>query len=410
MASQNQPTVSTYAEKTKKRIQPITTIENPSDEQGIIFNHTGEHTIRDYLLALSDQVGGPQNIIAASRVSGSKVIVFLKNKALVDDFQSKKGGFQLGPLFFPTKKLKPPTTKLLISNISPTIPNNLLEELLVNTLQLKLLSPITYLRVNPNDDVFGHIISWRRQVHISSKFDSTKIPPTTEIVYNSHTYRIFFSADNLACFKWGNQGHKAEDCPQIYDPSSNNLLLHQEPPIAPQTGTEVESATVIPPLPKRAASSPESTVVSNEQHSSTTANAQPQVSSTPHVNKKIRVEPPSHSTEALANANANAQSPSTPPDLPPLTQEQLADQLKPLYADPKNKPSITIENLAAYIDTCKNPSKDAAPNLLKYNLRPNQMVPILRRSHSLIQNTKSKGRITRIVTALSPPPPATPPT
>ena len=404
MSSANQ--VSTYAETAKKRISPITTIENPTDEQGIIFNHTGEHTIRDYLLALSELVGGPKNIIAASRVSGSKIIVFLKTKELVHEFQSNKGGFQLGQLFFPTKKLKPPTTKLLMSNVSPTIPNDLLEDILVNTLKLKLLSPMTYLRVNPNDEIFGHIISWRRQVYISSKFDSTKIPPTIEITHNSRTYRIFFSADNLACFKCGNQGHKAEDCPQIGDQNTNVNLLDLQSPTPSPSNIGDSSIKDFPPInPKRSAPSTasETSVIPTAQLPLATTNAQTQVSSAPPVNKKLKTET-SAGLSDHPTANTNAQTPPTPTDIPALTIDQIVEQVKSLYADPaKYKPPIAIENLATFIDSCRNPSKDAILNLQKYNVRSNLMIPILQRSHSLIQNAKTKSRITRIVTALSPP-------
>jgi len=321
MSSINQAQVTSYAEKTKKRILPITTIENPSDEQGIIFNHAGEHTIRDYLLALSDLVGGPQNIIAASRVSGGKVIVFLKNKELVHEFQSKKGGFQLGALYFPTKKLKPPTTKLLLSNVSPTIPNNLLEDILVNTLKLKLLSPITYLRVSPNDDIFGHIISWRHQVYISSNFDSSKIPPTVEIVHNSRNYRLFLSADSLACFKCGNQGHKAEDCPHIEDQNRAKDLVDSHSSFPPLTNNEetlidgIQSAA-----PKRTAPSTVSGT-SSEQPQPAIPNAQTQASVAPQSSKKLKLEPSTVQTELTA-VGTNISPPPTPNDLPALTLKQ----------------------------------------------------------------------------------------
>lgn len=207
----------TYADRTKKRITPITIINNPTDEQGLIFNHVGENKIRDYLIAISQLVGGPQNIVAASRVSGGKVIVFLSSKELVQTFQEQHGGFKLDTAFIPTKKLKAPATKLVISNVSPTIPNAALEDILVNTLHLKLVSPISFLRVSPNDDVFSHVISWRRQVYLSPNADCSQIPPTVEITHASRTYRIFFSSDSLACFKCGIKGHKAEDCTQIFD-------------------------------------------------------------------------------------------------------------------------------------------------------------------------------------------------
>ena len=397
---------SSYAEKTRRKITPITSIQNPTDEQGIIFNHIGEHKIRDYLLAISEQVGGAQNIVAASRVSSGKVIIFLNSKQLVDTFQEEKGGFQLGPAFVPTKKLKAPATKLIISNVSPTIPNTTLEEILIKTLQLNLVSPISFLRVNPKDDIFAHVISWRRQVYLSPNEDCSKIPPLIEITHASRSYRIFFSADNLACFKCGVKGHKAEDCTK----NSEDITEDSFPPNAEManSGTKTvitetatpQSSSEFPPLPSKRVLPSTTSSNSDEQNLLEINNTGAQNSSIQHSIKRQKTDPNSTLADQISAATGN-----TPIDVPALTLKQLADQLKPLYADPtKYKPPLSADNLASYIDSCKNPSKDAIPNLQKYSVPIAQITPALQKSHSIIQNTKSKGRITRIMTALNPKP------
>lgn len=87
-------TPTTYAQKTKKKIIPLTTFNHPSEDQYIIFNHVDELKIRDYLLAIYKLVGGAQNILAASRVSGGKVIVFLSSPEIVEKFQLEHGASQ----------------------------------------------------------------------------------------------------------------------------------------------------------------------------------------------------------------------------------------------------------------------------------------------------------------------------
>ena len=206
----------TFAETTKKRISPLTTFAPPpSEEQGIIFQHVEDTKIRDYLMAIYGLIGGPQNIVAASRVSGGRIIIFLASIDIVNRFQSEHGGFQLGNLSIKTKKLKTPAIKVIISNVSPTIPNSVLETYLTTTYGLQLVSPIAVLRVSPSDDIFSHVISWRRQVYIHPNTDKTKIPTSFQLTYAERSYRIFLTTDSLLCFKCNSKGHKAEDCSKI---------------------------------------------------------------------------------------------------------------------------------------------------------------------------------------------------
>lgn len=63
-----------YSDKTKTKISPLAKFNHPHDDQGIIFN-----CILDYQF-------GPQNIIAASKISNNRVVVHLKSASLVDNF------------------------------------------------------------------------------------------------------------------------------------------------------------------------------------------------------------------------------------------------------------------------------------------------------------------------------------
>ncbi len=217
----------TFAEKTKKKIQPIHNFNHPTEEQGLIFKHVEGATIREYLLIIYKMVGGARNIVAASRVSGGKVILFLASKDLVDKFQEDHGGFTFGSTYITTRKLQAPAVKIILSNVSPIIPNSVIEEQLVNTFKLKLISPISILRINPNDDLFAHIICWRRQVYAHHSTNPTHIPATFEINYANRSYRIFLTTDNLVCFKCGTKGHKAETCPHVTEEEFEDTTYNQ---------------------------------------------------------------------------------------------------------------------------------------------------------------------------------------
>ncbi len=213
----NKPSRPTFADKLTKKIQPLSNFEHPTEEQGLIFNHLDGTKIREYLIAIYQLVGGAANIVAASRVSGGRVIIFLGSKELVESFQQNHGGFKLHNTFIKTRKLKTPAVKLVLSNISPIVPNADVEKALKETLNLKLASPVSILRVSPQDDLFPHVVSWRRQVYVHSTDDNYVFPSSFILNYAERSYRIFLNADNLTCFKCSTRGHKAENCPQIVD-------------------------------------------------------------------------------------------------------------------------------------------------------------------------------------------------
>lgn len=207
----------TYAESTKKKITPLTSFDAPTEEQGIIFNHVDGTKICEYLMAIYELVGGAQNILAASRVSGGKVIIFLASKEIVAKFQLEYSGFDLNGAFVKTRKLKTPAYKIVLSNVSPTIPNSVLEEHLKTNLGLRLVSPMSILRVSPSHEIFSHVVSWRRQVYVHSETDPSKIPVTIQLEYSERIYRIFINTDEFICFKCGTKGHKADACTHMGD-------------------------------------------------------------------------------------------------------------------------------------------------------------------------------------------------
>ncbi len=128
-----------------KKIKPLISFDYPTEDQGLIFNHIEGKKIREYLAAICSLIGGAHNIIAASRISGGRVTIFLAAKGIVNKFQEEHGGFLIDQTFIKSRKLKSPSVKIVLSNVSPTIPNTAIEDLLTENLKLKLASPISIL-------------------------------------------------------------------------------------------------------------------------------------------------------------------------------------------------------------------------------------------------------------------------
>lgn len=239
MATSNQQPASqimlTYAAKTKRKITPLISFAHPDEIQGIIFNHVNDTPIPNYFEALSPLIGGPLNIIAASRVSGNRVIIFLSNANIVNDFMTNHGGFRINEGYVKIRYLKSTLTKLILSNVSPMIPTILLENYLSKTLNLDLVSPISIFRVNPNDEKYAHI-SFRRQLYYRPKANAPPLLDSFLLEHNDHSYRIFITYDELLRFKCKSKGHKADDCEASVE--FNSLILEHNkedlPPLSEQ--------------------------------------------------------------------------------------------------------------------------------------------------------------------------------
>lgn len=85
-----------YANNVKQnKICPLTDLFTPNKEQGITFLCRKDYKLRDYLMALKDFIQGAQNIIAASKVNNNRIIIFLKNEDLLDNFMHNHGAFSI---------------------------------------------------------------------------------------------------------------------------------------------------------------------------------------------------------------------------------------------------------------------------------------------------------------------------
>lgn len=169
----------------------------------------------------------------------------------MEKFQLEYGGFTIGSNYFETRKLKAPSVKIILSNVSPTIPNNVIETSLTQ-LGLKPITPISILRFNRSDDIFSHVVSWRRQFYLPANTDLTKIPPVISVTHEDRIYQIFLTKGDYICFKCSKKGHKAENCIEasFIDEEVEDHSNNMEPPLQPQILATLPT-TSFPALPSK---------------------------------------------------------------------------------------------------------------------------------------------------------------
>lgn len=131
----------------------------------------------------------------------------------MEDFLTQHGGILIN-LEFIYAKILLNNKKIILSNVSTVIPNNILEKYLTEDLKLNISSKISILCVNLSDEMFSHVISWQRQFYCRMDDENIRDIPNSFLLYlGGKTHRIFLTHDDFVCFKCNNRGHKADACP-----------------------------------------------------------------------------------------------------------------------------------------------------------------------------------------------------
>jgi len=131
--------------------------------------------------------------------------------------------------------LEASSRKVVLSNVSPELPDSLLLESLspLGKVTSRLMSLGASLR-NPN---YQHIKSFRRSVYIQLCINENTLPSSVPISFENRHYRIFLSFGDMTCFNCKQTGHTKQNCPKSTEPAP--------PAIVPSSTEKVkEHATV----------------------------------------------------------------------------------------------------------------------------------------------------------------------
>lgn len=141
----NQKTIS-YAGAARK---PATNTF-PKKDQAIIINVIDGLTLSDYVIRLADLIGGG-NILFASRISNNRICLYLSSKQIVEDVINHHSTIRIHNQETSIRRLVSPARRIILSNVAPTIPHELLEDT-IRDLGFKPVSPVTLLRAGVSRD------------------------------------------------------------------------------------------------------------------------------------------------------------------------------------------------------------------------------------------------------------------
>ena len=122
-----------------------------------------------------------------------------------------------------------PTQRLILSNVSPSIPHEYIEKFLTN-INIRMTSKLTFLRTGIQETNFTHIMSFRRQYFVNPD-DLPKIRQSFLVNHDNTQYRIFASTDKLNCFLCKQEGHVAK----YWSNSPQSTATNQEETMEPKS-------------------------------------------------------------------------------------------------------------------------------------------------------------------------------
>lgn len=199
-------------------------IQFPSKLQAILFNSLPDTKIEEYLIALGEVVH-PRNILFSSRLSNNRICIYLSSESLVEKFMSGPAEITIKGENLKARKLITPNERLLLSGVCPSIPHILIENELTK-FGLKLMSPLTFLRIGSQLPEFQHVLSFRRQTYIQPLAD-IDLPSSFLMTYDQTSYRIYLSLDKPSCFICKKTGHIAANCPNHNQQNDSSHIQHQ---------------------------------------------------------------------------------------------------------------------------------------------------------------------------------------
>lgn len=209
--------------------------KTPSRDQAIVFNSIDGIPQKDYVLAVG-KIVSPKNITFVSRISNNRFCIFLSSKQTLDNLLETHPSISINNQELPIRRLNNPAKRIVISNVCPSINNQIILEQL-KIINITPVSQISHLKAGIFAEGYDHILSFRRQMYIKHD-DIPKLPSSLLISANESQFRIFFTDDKITCFTCKSTGHTTLTCKKSNlnnteissSPQRTNAYEHNSPP------------------------------------------------------------------------------------------------------------------------------------------------------------------------------------
>ena len=194
----------------------------PTRDQAVILPSINDTKIEDYLYAIGEIVK-PENIFAASRISNGRICIFLSSVQIANELVEKHSQITINQQKLKVRKFITPSKRIILSGVSPHIPHTIVEKALISN-NLKLSSPINFIKYNTTKKEYNHVCSFRCQVYCVVDPDKEfNLPDSILIKYEEETVRIFLTDDSIFCNFCKIRGdHITEKCTKNINQEGDN--------------------------------------------------------------------------------------------------------------------------------------------------------------------------------------------
>lgn len=215
----NKNSASQHIRNTTTFADVASNVSLPKMNQAIVFNSINNIKQIEYVIAISKIIPA-ENIQFVSRISNNRFCIFFNSQAVMENLLKTHSSILVNETEIPIRRLINSSKRIILSNVYPTIPNQLILNALHET-GIKTTSHISHMKAGFATEQFAHILSFRRQVYISQDSVS-KLPSSITVTLENTTFRIFITDDTVTCFQCHKTGHFSSQCKNI--PEQFNII------------------------------------------------------------------------------------------------------------------------------------------------------------------------------------------
>lgn len=176
-----------------------------------------EGVTNDTYMDSFEKVMDIRNLMYFSKISENRVCFTLRSEEAASKLLGKSITIQGQALefraFVPGQVNAQKYKRIVISNILPQIPNDIVIEQLAS-LGIRTRNGITNIRCSTSVDLRKHVQSHRRQFYVKEE-EASKIPAKIKVRYLNTPFWIFLGTDDIKCHFCKNTGHIAKYCPEL---------------------------------------------------------------------------------------------------------------------------------------------------------------------------------------------------
>lgn len=380
----HQSTATSYVDATKSA--PASKLKFPKKDQAIIINAIESAKLSDYIQTLANIIG-PKSILFASRITNNRICIYLVDSHSVENLLSAHKNIIVNGTEVGIRRLITPSKRLILSNVCPSIPHDVLENA-IKLLNLRPVSPISFLKAGIPGEEFSHILSFRRQLYVSPPENENQIPSSIVVNFDDTPYRIFITTDDMSCFLCKQKGHIANTCP--------NAQSQSQEPTSYSTTTDLTSKKRPAPTSSSASNSNDQSNSSKEDTTLSIPHPTPPESNMPPPISPITTQKKNKALESQAKTKKLRRSVSA------LSQGHDASfkLIKDVYEeDPSSQFPIDYYSIISFIENSfGNP--DPLTESKRFTDDANEMILTLRRIYPHLIDRALKARLTRLISKL----------